>query len=82
MQLWFYLTPVFYSSSAVIPERYRPLYFLNPMSGIVEGFRWALTGEGAVDFASFAVSLLAAGVVLVGGLYFFRRMERLFADWV
>lgn len=77
-QIWMFASPVAYSSS-IIPPAWRPLYALNPMVGVIEGFRWALLGQGAPPPTVF-VSLLAVLVVLIGGLFFFRRMERTFAD--
>jgi lipopolysaccharide transport system permease protein len=81
VQFWLFLTPVIYPSS-LIPEGWRLLYSLNPMTGVVEGFRWALlgtgSGTGGIVFVSTAVMLLVAA----GGLVYFRRMEREFADVV
>lgn len=79
LQLWFFLTPVVYPSS-VVPPRWRPWYGLNPMTGVVEGFRWALLGTGAPPVRLLLVSVLAAAVVLGSGLYYFRHMEDTFAD--
>ena len=82
IQLWLYATPIAYSSS-LIPEGYRALYGLNPMVGVVEGFRWALLGSRAWGTRTMVVvSALAVSVLLVGGLVYFRRMERTFADVV
>jgi lipopolysaccharide transport system permease protein len=80
-QVWMYATPVAYPSS-LIPEAYRPLYGLNPMAGVVEGFRWALLGVGEPPAGLLAVSALTVTFLLVGGLYYFRRLERQFADIV
>lgn len=82
-QLWFFLTPVAYASS-IIPEGWRLVYRLNPMTGVIEGFRWALLGDAqrAPDPVLLSVSVLAVGAVLIGGLYFFRRREDTFADVV
>ena len=85
VQVWMYLTPVVYGIN-LIPERYRFLLALNPMTGVVEGFRWALLGR-RLDYAwavgpLFAVSVAIALVVLVSGAYFFRTTERSFADIV
>ena len=80
IQIWFYLTPVVYSST-LIPEQYRWLLGLNPMTGVVEGFRWALLGQappGPLFIPSIVISLL----VLLTGLLYFRRTERDFADIV
>jgi lipopolysaccharide transport system permease protein len=83
LQIWMYVTPVVYGSM-LIPERFRFLLALNPMTGVVEGFRWALlsgnsptfTAPGALTAFSVAISL----VVLTSGLAFFRNTERTFAD--
>lgn len=81
IQFWLFATPVVYSSS-VVPEKWRPLYGLNPMAGVVEGFRWALLGRSEPPGALLAVSVVVVILVLVGGLYYFRRMEQEFADIV
>jgi lipopolysaccharide transport system permease protein len=80
-QFWFYITPVVYSSSE-IPENWRLVYALNPMVGVVEGFRWALLGKQAAPGPMVAVSAVIAVVVLISGMFYFRRMERSFADMV
>jgi lipopolysaccharide transport system permease protein len=80
-QFWLFATPIAYPSS-MIPERWRVLYGLNPMAGVVEGFRWALLGTGHAPGPMLAVSSLTAAAVLVTGLFYFRRMERTFADTV
>ncbi|HHY89222.1 MAG TPA: ABC transporter permease [Chloroflexi bacterium] len=83
VRVWMYVTPVIYGSS-IIPERFRWLMGLNPMSGVVEGFRWALLGNQLADAAPpgplFAVSILITLAVLVSGAVFFRSTERTFAD--
>jgi lipopolysaccharide transport system permease protein len=79
-QFWLFVTPVAYPSS-LVPEAWRPLYGLNPMAGVVEGFRWALLGKGEVG-PLLLVSVAVVLVLLVGGLAYFRRMERTFADIV
>lgn len=82
IQLWFFSTPIIYPSS-LIPASWRGLYqALNPMAGVVEGFRWALLGETEPPNPLMAVSVAIILVLLVGGLYYFRRMERTFADVV
>jgi lipopolysaccharide transport system permease protein len=81
VQFWLFATPVAYPSS-IVPETWRALYGLNPMAGVVEGFRWALLGKSAPPSAMLFVSLLVVLVLLVGGLYYFRRMEQEFADIV
>ncbi len=80
VQLGMFVSPVVYTTTAVIPERWRFLYGLNPMAGVIEGFRWALLGRaeppGPVLLASIAATLL----LLAGGLLYFRRVEKDFAD--
>ncbi len=78
VQVWMYLTPVVYSSN-LLPVRYRWILDLNPMTGVVEGFRWALVG-GAPPSALFPLSVLITLLVLLTGAAFFRRTERSFAD--
>jgi lipopolysaccharide transport system permease protein len=80
IQFWLFATPVAYPSS-IVPERWRVLYGLNPMAGVVDGFRWALLGKQPPG-AMLAVSVAAVIVILIGGLYYFRRMEQEFADVV
>ena len=81
-QIWLFVTPVVYETASVVPEEWRPLYFLNPMAGVVEGFRWALFGTTGLYGSSLAVSVAAVAVLLLGGLYFFKSLERTLADWV
>jgi len=80
-QFWLFATPIAYSSS-LVPARLRPFYGLNPMAGVVEGFRWALLGKAGGIGPLVFVSALAVAVLLVGGLIYFRRMEKTFADIV
>jgi homopolymeric O-antigen transport system permease protein len=79
IQVWLFATPVIYAASDV-PERWRALLTLNPMTGVIEGFRWALLGTGDPPLSALAGSLLTVGILLVTGLLYFRRMERTFAD--
>lgn len=83
VQLWMYVTPVIYGST-LIPERLRFLLGLNPMTGVVEGFRWALLGARLADAQPpgplFLISIGIAFAVLVSGAIFFRHTERTFAD--
>ena len=81
IQFWLFATPVAYSSS-IVPARWRALYGLNPMAGVVEGFRWALLGKSTGPGALLAVSVAVVILILIGGLYYFRRMEAEFADVV
>jgi lipopolysaccharide transport system permease protein len=78
-QLWFCATPVTYPSS-LLPPTWRAIYALNPMVGVVEGFRWALLGTHTRPGTTLIVSSLAALAMAVTGAYQFRRMERTFAD--
>lgn len=80
-QLWLFLTPIAYPSS-LVPERWRPLYSINPMVGVVEGFRWALLNTGTAPGPMIIASSLTALALLISGAFFFRRMERTFADVV
>ena len=80
-QLWFYLTPIVYSSSEV-PEEWQFFYALNPMVGVVEGFRWALLGTADAPDPMIAVSATISVVIFISGMFYFRRMERTFADMV
>lgn len=79
-QIWLFATPVAYPSS-LLPGKWRILYGLNPMVGVVEGFRWALFGDRGPGWI-ISVSSLIVAVLLLGGLMYFRRMERTFADLV
>lgn len=81
VQFWMLATPIAYPSS-LLSEPWRTFYGLNPMVGVVEGFRWALLGTHTAPGPMIAISALAATVILVGGAFYFRRMERKFADLV
>lgn len=81
IQFWLFATPVAYPSS-LIPENWRAFYGINPMAGAVEGFRWALLGKTQPPGAMLWVSVLVVTILLLGGLYYFRRMEQQFADIV
>ncbi len=81
VNLLFFVTPVVYSSN-LVPERWRLVYSLNPMAGVVNGFRWALLGTPTGPDAGMALSVLIALLLLGSGLVFFRYMERYFADRV
>lgn len=79
VQFWLFASPVAYPLS-LVPERWRLLYSLNPMVGVIEGFRWALLGKAAPDIGPMTISGVVAVVLLFGGAFFFKRMERTFAD--
>jgi len=79
MQFWMFASPVVYSVD-LIPAKWRLLYSLNPMVGVIEGFRWALLGKAQPDWSAMGLSAVVVGVLLVGGAVYFRRMERTFAD--
>jgi len=81
LQFWMFASPVAYPSS-LVPQRWRWLYGLNPMAGVIDGFRWALTGHGHAPTASLLISSTAVLVILFGGLVFFQRMEGTVADRV
>ena len=81
IQLWFLSTPVMYPSS-VLPDGWRVLYGINPMAGVVEGFRWGLLGGTEPPGNLLIVSIAIILLVLVGGFHYFRRMEATFADVV
>lgn len=78
-QIWMYATPVVYPSS-LIPEKWRLIYGLNPMAGVVEGFRWALIGRGTKPGPMLLVSAFVTIILLVSGAFYFRRVEKTFAD--
>lgn len=81
VQMWLFLTPIAYPSS-LLDEPWRTLYGVNPLAGVVEGFRWALLGTKTAPGPMVAVSSLVAVALLVSGAFYFRRMERTFADVV
>ena len=81
LQIWMYASPIVYPLS-VVPERWRALYSLNPMVGVIEGFRWALIGKSEPDVRAILGSVVVILVALAGGLVFFKRQERAFADLI
>ena len=81
VQFWLFVTPIAYPSS-LVPEKWRLLYGLNPMAGVVEGFRWALLGKAGGLGPMVIVSASVVCLFLVGGLVYFRHMEKTFADVV
>ena len=81
VQFWMFASPVAYPSS-LVPERWRWLYGLNPMAGVIDGFRWAITGRGNPPGLLLLVSASMVAIVFLGGLFFFQRMEGTVADRV
>src|SRR5206468_2471554 len=81
IQIWLFATPIAYSSS-LLSEPWHTLYGLNPMVGVVEGFRWALLGVQGTPGPIIFVSVLSVIVILLSGAFYFRRMEQTFADVV
>lgn len=79
LQVWLYASPVVYPAS-IVPERWRLLYSLNPMVGVIEGVRWALLGTTQPDVRAMAISGVVIAVALALGVVYFRKMERSFAD--
>jgi len=80
IQFGLYISPVGFSSS-IVPEEWRLLYSLNPMAGVIEGFRWAITGRTALIYwPGYWLSVLFVVLICLGGFWYFRRMERSFAD--
>ncbi|MGH8020899.1 MAG: ABC transporter permease [Opitutaceae bacterium] len=80
VQLLMYVSPVIFSTSAVIPENLQLVYALNPMVGVIEGFRAALLGDQAMPWLIIGVSCISSVAIFVLGALYFRRMERFFAD--
>jgi lipopolysaccharide transport system permease protein len=78
-QAWLFVTPIAYPSS-LLPEPWQTLYGLNPMAGVVEGFRWALLGSGTAPGKMIIISAFVALTLFVSGAFYFRRMEQSFAD--
>lgn len=88
-QIWMFLTPIAYplneaadKLSSILPAQLLKLYYLNPMVGVVEGFRWALLGTGEPPLEALAFAIVVSLVMLISGMFYFRRMERTFADMV
>ena len=81
IQFWMYASPVVYPVS-IIPAQWRLLYSVNPLVGVIEGFRWALLGKGSPDFSIMVVSGTAVVALLLGGIIYFKKMERTFADMI
>jgi len=81
VQIWLYATPIAYSRT-LIPEQWQVLYSLNPMSGVVDGFRWMLLGQDISIGPTFFISVAVVVFLFVSGLIFFQRMEQTFADLI
>jgi lipopolysaccharide transport system permease protein len=81
VQFWMFASPVAYPST-LVPEKWRWLYGLNPMAGVIDGFRWAITGRGQAPGLLLLASAFAVALVVLGGLFFFNRMETAVADRV
>jgi homopolymeric O-antigen transport system permease protein len=81
IQIWLFASPVAYPVS-VVPDKWRALYSLNPLAGVIEGFRWALLGRQMPDIQLIIISTAVVLLLLAGGLIFFKRMENTFADVV
>jgi len=82
VQFGLYVSPVGFSSS-VVPERWRLLYSLNPMVGVIDGFRWCIQGTASSFYLpGFLISAVVSALVFVSGVWFFRRTERFFADFI
>ena len=79
VQAWMYASPVAYSANIIPTGKWQLVYALNPMTGVIQGFRWALFGGGAPD-QSILISTAVVIVLFITGLFYFRRMERTFAD--
>jgi lipopolysaccharide transport system permease protein len=79
VQAWLFASPVAYAVD-IVPTEWRPLYYLNPMAGAIEGFRWALLGHSMPPTGAVLLATIVTALVLVGGIAYFRRVERTFAD--
>ena len=80
LQLGFFMSPIVYGTDKLIPEEWQILYSLNPLVGLIDGFRWSVFGHGAPPVVSLSISLVIVASVLLGGLRYFRRTERILAD--
>jgi lipopolysaccharide transport system permease protein len=81
VQIWMFASPVAYPVG-VVPQKWRLLYSLNPLAGVIEGFRWAMLGKESPDFVVIAVSTIAMSALLFSGIVYFKRTERTFADLI
>lgn len=82
VQLGFFVSPVVFETTAIIPEQWQAVYAVNPMVGVIEGFRWALLGAAPPPAWSVVVSVVSTGVLLLGGVCYFNRVERSLVDYV
>jgi lipopolysaccharide transport system permease protein len=80
LQIGLFLTPVTYPVTLIHSSKLRMVFALNPMAGVVEGFRWAVLGRGPAPWTAAFESLFVAGLLLLGGVLYFRRAEQFFAD--
>jgi lipopolysaccharide transport system permease protein len=80
-RFWLFVTPIAYSSE-IISEKWQLLYYLNPMAGVVNGFRWALLGSGKGPDIALWISVAISILIFVSGLFYFRSMEKTFADTI
>ena len=81
VQIWMYASPIVYPGS-LVPEKWRMLYGLNPMAGVIDGFRWAFLGTAPPSLTTLTISTVGIVLISLGGLMYFSRMERVFADVV
>ena len=79
VQFGLYVSPVGFSSG-VVPEQWRLLYSMNPMVGVIDGFRWAILGEQNIYWPGFGISVIGVSLIIISGIWYFRRTERTFAD--
>jgi lipopolysaccharide transport system permease protein len=80
VQFGLYISPVGFSSG-IVPEKWRLLYSLNPMVGVIDGFRWAILGtESSIYMPGFVLSMIIVGLLLISGIWYFRKTEKSFAD--
>ena len=82
VQVWMFATPVVYPASLIVDPFWQVIYGLNPMVGVIEGFRWALLDADTAPGISIIASSIVATLLLIGGVVYFKRMERTFADVV
>jgi lipopolysaccharide transport system permease protein len=80
-RFWLFVTPVAYSSE-IVTGKWQLVYYLNPMAGVVDGFRWALLGIGNGPDITLMISVTISVLILVSGLFYFRSMEKTFADTI